>query len=476
MALQNAAYRESTNLRGFYDQRFLSTYDTRLKPQTYGELVMRYGDGLTLTSFLHLAGQEMSIKSKEITIFEKGAYTRPVTVSIPTAAAPINSVAITPSTADDSDDYLRADMTLIIPRQFTNNNQETELLLAFDGSNWTGKALNGTTAITTALTDVVVAVGASAFGYGTGQPDPMNSAEFSRTTGVRIMKDTSGIEGGTVFEEQWDELQAYDGSKGVWTRSLAEMDFRLDDQIDSFLLVGEENTNIANVTAQSLSGNTAAIPSAEGLTTIMNDLAQELTWDVDFDIDKFRAVKTQLEAVGVINKDVDFMVGTNLAASIETSMIEFLKTNSAGHTFYDMMNAVGFHVKEININSVKFNVMELHAFSNPQKFGLSTYGYRDTGYIFPKGEYTARIEGMGTGSEEMRLPHLTLGYPNFNGENRRRGIWVEPGVNGLQGMGSVVSNDDDGVRFYTMTHIMPIWNHMYKTIKVERSAGSGGGN
>ena len=168
------------------------------------------------------------------------------------------------------------------------------------------------------------------------------------------------------------------------------------------------------------------------------------------------------------------MVGTDLMANIETSMIDFLKTNSAGHSFYNELNSVGFNVKDITINSVKFYLSELSSFSNPQKLGLSSYGYRNTGFIFPQGEYSATLSMAGE-NQELRLPHLTLGYPEGNGENRQRIVSVEPGVNGLQGMGGVVSNAYDGVKFHTLAHMIPIFNHMYQTILVQKDTTAGGG-
>jgi hypothetical protein len=318
---------------------------------------------------------------------------------------------------------------------------------------------------------VYVAVGASAFGYGSAGTDPMSTGTYSRTTSDRIMKDAVGIEGGVLFNEEWKEFATKDGGRGVWTRSIGEMDFRLDDQIDSFLLTGIANGNAA-MTQASIDGETKAIPSADGLLTVMGSLAQELTWDANgFDETKFRAVKVLLENVGVVNKNVDFFVGSDLNASIEAKMIDFLSSNAGGTKYWDEIGKVGFVVNKVVLNGVIFNIAELGGLSNPNKFGLSSYNLKKAGFMFTQGEYAARLEDGGS-EQNLRLPHLTLGYPMGNGENRQRIFIAEPGVHGIQGLPNIAVNSYDGIKMHTLAHVIPIWNHMYKTIKVTYDAST----
>jgi len=69
MALQNANFRESTAYQSWFNSTFRSLYDLELKPHTWGEVVDRYGAGLSLCSFANLAGRTMGVKSPNITIF-----------------------------------------------------------------------------------------------------------------------------------------------------------------------------------------------------------------------------------------------------------------------------------------------------------------------------------------------------------------------------------------------------------------------
>lgn len=475
MGLINENFRESTAVRGWYEHPYVSTYSAQLKPQTLGKLYNRYGRGLSMTALLALGNNWKPVSSASLTIFESGAPSRPVTVSIGTSADASAGVTVTFATGDNSDDYARAGFDLIIPKEYTNKDYDVPLLLSYSAPNWTGKPYNdadGAVQITTALVDVQCFLGASAFGYGTGQPDPMNSGEYSRTTSTRIMKDTTGIEGGLVYQEQWEEIELANGGKGLWTRSIGEMDIRVDDQTDSFIITGRANNNTSNLTAASVAGTTQAIPSANGLIAEMKAASQEIDWTTGFDIDKFRAVKAQLENVGVMSPGVDFFVGTDLRSSIDLNLLDWLKDYSAGHTLYDSMGDVSFGVKTVDIEGITFYIQKLDALSNPNKFGLASYGYRKMGFMFPRGEYKVSVGVDRNSATVMNLPHVTLGYPSNNGEERKRVLKLEPGMNGLTGLGNIVANGYDGVKFYALSQVMPIFVHLHQAILVEGSNGS----
>lgn len=475
MALQTAAYRESTANQSWYDSAFRSTYDLELKPQTFGEVIDRYGIGLSLCSFSKLAGRTMSTKSNSITIFEKGAPTRPVTTSIAVDAAPVDATTVTLNVADGSNAYMRQFMTITIPAAYTNKTLPQEMRITGSAGSWKGTFHDITAAITTALDAVPLAVGASAFGYGSTQPDPMSTGSYERTTNQRIIKSTIGIEGNTLAQEEWEDFKLKHGGRGVWTRSIAELDFDMDNQEDSALFVGQKITN-TSITQASVTGDTKAVPSAEGLLQIMSELAQEMTWDgTGFGPTQFRAMRPLLENVGVVNQKLDLFAGSDLNSAIESDMIEFLKTNAGGTKYWDEIGSVGFMVNQVKLDGVQTNIAVLHGLSNPNKYGLSSYDFKKQGFLFTQGEYSAEIQDAG-GNEKMRLPHLTLGYPDYNGEKRQRIFQMAPGVHGISGMPNIATNAYDGVKMYALAQMMPIWNHMYKTIKINYDADAGGGS
>lgn len=457
-------YKNSTVTRGPYSD-ILSIYDSiARKPQALADLIRQFGDGFYIMNFLNLAERVIDITTPNLKIIEEGAPERPVTVSIAVTAANVQA-DLTFAAADDSDDYVREGFDLLIPSTYTNATITKPMRIYLVGSDWKGRFYDETTEIDSTITTKEFVLGASSFGYGTGQPQPMASGFYERFTSDRIMKETAGIEGGQVYQEDYEAVETANGNKGILSRATIEADFRLDSQMDSFLLTGQENTN-SNLTATSgISGGTSAIPSADGMDNIMEELALALTWTTGFDITKFEAVKGLLESVGIINRTVDFFVGTGLCTSIEQNMQSYLNANSPGHSLYDMMGSAGFNIREVMKNSVKFKIMELHSFSNPNKFGAAEYDYRNNGYIFPEGEYKVKWNGGGTANEEISLPHLTLGYPVGKGENRRRTISAEYGVTNLS---PTASNDLDGWKYYFMTHLIPIWVHTQQTIRVTK--------
>ena len=459
------AYKDSTVTQASYSN-VLSIYDTIARePQALAQLIRKYGDGFYVTNFLNLAGRTIDVTTPNLKIIEEGAPERPVTVSIAIGAANIEHT-LTFASADNSDDYVREGFDLLIPATYTNASITKPLRIRDDSGTWKGRFYDTTTEITATITTKEFVLGASSWGYGTGQPDPMASGFYQRTTSDRILKETAGIEGGQVYQKDWQAVEDANGGQGIISRATIESDFRLDSQQDAFLLTGQANTNTSNLTAVSNFGGTNAIASADGMDNIMTQLALSLTWSTGFDITKFEAVKTLLESVGILNRSVDFFAGTGLCTSIEQNMESYLNANSAGHSLYDMISGtVGFNVREIKKNSLTFKLMELHSFSNPNKFGAAEYDYKYNGYMFPEGERKVKWNGGGTASEEISLPHLTLGYPKGKGEDRRRTVSFEPGVTNLS---PVASNQYDGWKYYFLTHIVPIWTHMEQTVRISK--------
>ena len=128
MGLINENFRESTAVRGWYEHPYVSTYSAQLKPQTLGKLYNRYGRGLSMTALLALGNNWKPVSSASLTIFESGAPSRPVTVSIGTSADASAGVTVTFATGDNSDDYARAGFDLIIPKEYTNKDYDVPLL------------------------------------------------------------------------------------------------------------------------------------------------------------------------------------------------------------------------------------------------------------------------------------------------------------------------------------------------------------
>ena len=463
------AYQSSTSQRGWASQ-LISPWDIGLKEVDWLQLVKKWGGGFDVLNFNNLFGKTLSVGSNEITIIEEGVRERPVTVTVPASAvAPIDPT-LTFSSADDSDDYVREGMSLLIPAKYVSGQDyDLELRLYKSGSDWKGKSFSLTATIPAEITAKELILTASSYGEGANGIDPMTGGFYERTTNGRTLKEACAIEGGRQFEEVFQAIKTEYGQMALMSKEQMDASFRLDSQMDAFLLTGNANTNTANLTTTSISGGSNVVRSTKGLVPIMKELAQELTYTTEFDMDSFNAVKALLESVGVMNREVDFLGGTDLLAGIESANIDWLDTNSAGHSFYQYMNEVGFMVKQVVKNSVRFNLMELHSFANINKFGAAEYGYRNMGFIFPKGERNVTLQGAGTTNEKLKLPHFTLGYANNQGENRTRMVHA---VNGNTNLvpGALAANSWDGVKFDFATHVVPIFNYMQQTILVTNTA------
>ena len=446
--------------------RITSVYDVARMPQSIGKVYQKFGKGFNAINFLHLAGQVIDVQSENIKIFEEGVQGRPVTCSIAITAAPLD-VTITFASADHSNEYVREGFDLIIPPQYTNGDVQQALRLYKSGSDWKGKAYDPAAAITSTITTKEFSCGASSYGYGTGQPVPMASGYTERTTNARMLKDTAGVEGGMVFQADWQEIEMANGKKGILSKALTEMEMRLDIQKSDALFISQVNDNSALTALSQISGGTKKIPSFDGMLPTMQKLSLELPYTTNFDITSFEAIKTLLESVGVTNRELDFLVGTGLNSNIETALGSWLNTNSPGTILYDQISKyVGFGVKSVEKNGCKTNIIQLDEFSNTSKWGGAEYSFKDTGMLFPKGDNAIRINDGGV-EQNLRLAHLTLGYAVGKTENRRHWFNYHPGVNGFGQ--DLVANDIDGVKYYCGTHMVPIFNYMNQTILVTKS-------
>lgn len=445
---------------------FMSAYDTiALKPQAYAELLQKFGEGLNIFNFLNMAQATIPVTTPSLKIIEEGSVERLVGVSIAAGAA--GEYALTFHVHDDSDDYVREGFDIIIPGNKTALGYDKPMRIYKSGGDWKGRFWDETTAIDANLVETEVAIGPSAFGPGTGQPASMKTGLFSRTTSSRLFKETFGIEGGQLYKEDFYAVESANGAKGLLSKGLIQMDFRLDSQIDAALLLSEVNANQYITSTSAMTGETTAISSFDGLLPTMRKLGMSNNYTSAFDDTEFTAVKALLESVGVTNRNIDFMVGSSLNALIETSMQSWLNTNSHGTDLYDMIGKISFAVKQLTLNSCTFNIMELHSFSNPVKFGGPNYNFSGLGMMFPQGTKKVSVSAPGGVKETLNLGHLTLGYPSGKGEDRKRVLSKLPGVSNQN---PIAASQYDGDWYYMFAEVMPIWAYMNQTILCQKLA------
>jgi len=130
------------------------------------------------------------------------------------------------------------------------------------------------------------------------------------------------------------------------------------------------------------------------------------------------------------------------------------------------MDQVGVQFKKIKKNSILVSLVELATFDNPQTYGLSSYDWKNRGFIVPNEFGQAKMGDFN--SETVTLSNLTLGNKNYNGEDRTRVSGVLPGVNGMGHRNFVDTYDD--VRGELLAEFMLIATKRNQMIKVTKAA------
>ena len=129
------------------------------------------------------------------------------------------------------------------------------------------------------------------------------------------------------------------------------------------------------------------------------------------------------------------------------------------------MEYAGVRFKKILKNSILFSFVELASFDNPQTYGLAAYDWQNRGFIVPNEFGMAKLGDFG--SETVELSNLTMGYKNYNGEDRTRVNGILAGVNGM-GYRNFVDTYDD-VRGELLTEFMLIVTKRNQMIKVTKA-------
>lgn len=446
----------------------LTVESPTLEPQTYGELVQLYGDNLRIWDFLMWAKRTHDVKGRTVTVLEEGAILDTIDLSVETATG-LAGANITVVSAKSTG---RIGFTVHIPAKYTGY----PVAVSYKIINKTGTGpytytltpLNSAYQITTAIPiGAKLAVGAPMYAPGEGQPASMKRSWYSHAHYTRIMKETLDIEGGQQALQEWAELaQARDGST-LLSRSLNETEFRLRVWMNDYLLMGQGNNN--TLTGTNKAGETNAIPSDNGLVHGMYASAMKQYYTGSYTKDNFDIIKYLLASQGVGAGTVNFLYGQELGTGIENMGLEFIREFSGGTDLYKNMAEVGFVMKAFTKNGIRNILCEIPEFSNPLAYGADGYNFETMGMIFPDAKVTASMnymDGVGramSAAEKKPLNHVTIGYLNNNGENRKLIVGDAAGVNGL---GYKFTDQYDQSTWYMLTEQMNFLLALNQTILV----------
>ena len=448
----------------------LTVESETLDPQKYGELVQLYGDMLRMWDFFMWAGKTDSVKGRKVTVLSEGFIhdTLDVSSQVNTSSAGENiTIVSTKNTA-------RPKFAVHIPAKYSG----TKLPISYRVVSKTGtgpytytlEPFNSTYRIAVAIpSGQKLIIGASSYAPGEGQPPSMRRSWYSHDHYTRIMKETLEIEGGQQALQEWKQLaSARDGSTLV-NRSLNETEFRLRIQMNDYLLMGQANNN--SFTGNNKSGDANAVSSDDTLLYQMFSKGMKQYYTGNYTTELFDAIKFLLASQGIGRGSVWYTFGQLLGQGIENMGLNFTREFSGG-TDLKKMNDVGFVMKSFTKNGITSVFTEIPEFSNPVMYGADGYNYETMGMIFPDAKVTAGMNtydmgGRSMGAYEKKpLSHVTLGYLNNNGENRKLIVGDAAGVNGL---GYKFTNEYDQSTWYMLTEMIVFLLAMNQTILVLRA-------
>jgi hypothetical protein len=450
----------------------LTVESNTLQPQTYGELVKLYGDQLRLWDFFAWAKRIQSVKGRTIQVLEEGF----IHDTLDVATQVSTSVAGADITVVSAKNVGRIGFDVHIPAKYAGTKLPVSYKITAkagpSGGNYTYTLSPWNTTYQVAVAIPVgqkLIVGASSYAPGEGQPASMRRSWYSHNHYTRIMKETLDIEGGQQALQEWAELsQATDGST-LKNRSLNETEFRLRIQQNDHLIMGQQNNN--TFVGSNKAGESNAVPSDNGLLYGMLASAMRQYYTGAYTKDNFDVIKFLLASQGVGSGRVNFLYGQELGLGIENSGLEFIREFSGG-TDLKTMADVGFIMKSFTKNGITNILTEIPEFSNPVMYGANGYNFETLGMIFPDAKVTAGMNSFDMGGRSMGayekkpLNHVTLGYLNNNGEDRKLIVGDAAGVNGL---GYKFTNEYDQSTWYMLTEMSVFLLALNQSILVLKS-------
>lgn len=450
---------------------------TTLKPQTYGELVKLYGDGLKFVDALTWGKKVIDISTRAMNVLEEGHFwdVLPLTAVINAGAAGAD-ITITSSSG-----FGRLGFVVHVPAMYLTAADVPQSYLihtkAANGGDWDYicSPLLATTQIAVQLpVGQNLIVGASQFAAGSQQPAGAVNDYFKHTHSTRIIKETIHFEGGQNALQEWPDLSQSEYGSSLYAREVLKAQLKMRLQANDVVLMGYPNTN--SLTETNRFGETNDVLGDYGLIPAMaaTNGAMKQYYTGSYNEDNLDVVKFLLASQGIAGMNsVFFGLGQELFTTIENNMLKFIREYSGGtKLYYDDLNKVGFNVREILKNNTRFYLCEIPEFSDPTRYAANNYNFETMGLIFPDSKVTATLNGFDPRTfankegEKRALNHVTVGYLNYGRENRRMIVGNKAGING---MGIPFSDAYDDSSMYALSEMMVINLALNQTILVLRT-------
>lgn len=461
-----------------YGYNFDSIYNAELKPQIYGDYLRYYGKGVGLLEWLYLAGSTVTVAGPSKTVFEEGSLTKLVELNGDIAVAAAGADITFSLAAGEFDAnhacYLNTNDIVVIPAEYIEEGgvpatiphlyQVTGNDGGVDAARvYTARPLLVTSELAVAVpdgTELMVTGGNYALESqsGTGK----YSGWYSRTFYNSIKKHDWQYGGGTQSNERYIE-HLKGGGKGILSKITMEADYFLDKYINDEIFLGTGVTN-TTLTMANRGGTNIPVAGTVGVLRHLEQRAMRQYYTAAYQMSDFDDIKELLQSQGVTERNVAFLMGSSLYKQIENSGLDFIKEFSGGTDFLKNLNEIGVAFKYINKNGVYTTFKELPSLSDPTAYGAEAFNdyFKDWGMIIPEVDVTLRgsMESEGT----VKLRNLTLGFKNYNGEDRTRIIKNLPSV---AGPGNVAIDTYDDSRGTLLSEFCVIANGFNQCIMVQ---------
>jgi len=461
-----------------YGYSFDSIYNTMLKPQIFSDYIKYYGGGVGMLGLAYLAGTTVNIAGPSKTVWEEGSYTKLIELNGAIAIA-AQGVDITFRLAAAEYDangavYLNTNEIVVIPAEYmeesgvpstiphgyqvTGNDGGVGLLRLY-----TARPLLITQELAVAVpdgTELMVRGGNYALESASGSGK--SSGWYSRTFYNSIKKWDWAIGGGTQSNQRYyEELRG--GGTGILSKLTMEADHQLDLQVDDEILL---STGVTNTTLTMPNRNLVNIPVAGtvGVLRHMEQRAMKQYYTTAYQMSDFDDLKDLLNSQGVTERNVAFLMGSSLYQQIENSGLDFIKEFSGGTDLMKTLGEIKVAFKAINKNGVYTVFKELPQLSDPTRYGAPAFNdyFKDLGMIIPEVDVT--LSGGPENPTPMKLRNLTIGFKNYNGENRTRIVKNLPSV---AGSGNIAISTFDDSAGTMLTEFSLIFNKVNQCILVQ---------
>jgi hypothetical protein len=456
-----------------YGAVWSSIYDM-LKPQIWQNIVKLYGKGVGLAEMTSLNGGVVSVAGPTKTVYEEGSPYKLVELgaAITSVGESVHAHATLAAGEYDISDkcYLAVNDALVIPAYYLEEDgsksvkpeiyQVTAIVGAGAAAVYTLVPQKDNIAIVEDIpngTKLAVISGLYANEAAVGKPKA--SGWYSRSFTCSTVRTPWGQGGSQQSNQRYqDELSG--GYSGIFSKNTIEADLRHSKGISDNMWIGGGVTNGALVMANR-DGDNIDVTGTVGVLQHLVDRAMPQYYTAAYDKPCFEDIKAALQSQGVMERNVTFCFGSELGRQIENLNLDFIKEFSGGTDFMKTMGSIDSTFKAVKYNGVFVSFKELSSLSDPISYGADAFddSFRSMGFIVP--DVDVNVRGSLESLESIKLKNLTLGYKNYNGENRTRLVST------TNGLGPNATDLYDDSRGDILSEFMVIMNATNQCILVQ---------